>query len=552
MASCALSLVIVSGIMVIYHDQFWWPVDEGVYAYVAQRANAGDVVHRDLIDLHGGYGNILNALAFRVFGEDLLSLRYPLVAITIVQCVIAYILLKSRGAAVAFVGTLVVATFSFVLFPNPSANWHALFFFFCLSLCLEKLDQTSRIRLLLAGAIIGMCFFTRQLSGVFLALGLVCVLLAEAPRNDTNTRTPAILIGSIASIGTLAYILSKQQVFAFVWAGVWPLALTASAMLNARVSWDHAGRSAGLVTVGFVTSGLPLALWAWINGAFSYWVSDIFFAALMINGQEFISTASFLNILLLAWHNIASTVAITPIVSGIAWVFLVLSVPLLGALASRDFNRDGSISPTVLLSVFWAISALHYQIPIYLFFVLPVILVSLLILRPKVTVIAATLGVCVWALYFQAAQPLERGLSGIVAGQVGERNQPANLPRVSLRIQQGDTALFREVIDQIETKATATELLMSIPMEPQLNFMTGRKSPVRYYGTPLGLRNEQDVREAIVALNEAAPLFVVSRRVDKYLTPLSAVLLEHVRTQSPDPIQIGPFDLYRYRGHQSE
>lgn len=106
--SAVLSALCAAAIFFQFHDQFWWPVDEGVYAYVAQRANAGDIIHRDIIDLHTGYGNILNALSFPVFGEDLLSLRYPLVLISAFQCFVAFILLRDRGPWVGGGGTLPV------------------------------------------------------------------------------------------------------------------------------------------------------------------------------------------------------------------------------------------------------------------------------------------------------------------------------------------------------------------------------------------------------------------------------------------------------------
>jgi hypothetical protein len=48
------TLTLVAALLWQFHDRFWWPVDEGVYGYVAQRLLAGDVIHRDLIDLHGG------------------------------------------------------------------------------------------------------------------------------------------------------------------------------------------------------------------------------------------------------------------------------------------------------------------------------------------------------------------------------------------------------------------------------------------------------------------------------------------------------------------
>lgn len=543
-----LALISVAVIFFNYHDQFWWPVDEGVYAYVAQRANAGDIIHRDIIDLHGGYGNLLNALAFRVFGEDLLSLRYPLVAISFAQCIIAFVLLKEHGRAVALVGAITVAAFSFVQFPNPSANWHALGAFFCLCLCLEKMPRRSSARLFLAGVILGLCFFTRQLSGVFLGLGLICVLLAEAPGGKAGSRVPTFLIGGISLLGLLAYLISKQHFFGAIWGGVWPLGLLLIITIRTRMHWSFAGRTSALVTAGFILAGLPLAILALSQGAFSFWISDILFTALLINGQAFVAQASFLTLLQMAWQNIFGATGVVPLLSGTAWIFLVLSVPALGAYVFVQQHTGKLIRPTTVLAVFWAIGALHYQIPIYLFFALPAVLLALLLVRPSPPVLVTMIVVSGWALVFQAGQPLERGLAGVVAGHRTESNTRANLPRISLRVQAEDAATFSQVINAIERTALPAEPLMTLPMDPELNFMTGRTSPVRYYGTPLGLRQEGDVDDTLVALDAVAPLFVVHRRQDKYLTALSERLLEQVRARSDAPVSIGPFDLYRYRG----
>ena len=48
------ALGIVAALLWHFHNRFWWPADEGVYAYVAQRILAGDRMHLDLIDFHGG------------------------------------------------------------------------------------------------------------------------------------------------------------------------------------------------------------------------------------------------------------------------------------------------------------------------------------------------------------------------------------------------------------------------------------------------------------------------------------------------------------------
>lgn len=549
-AAASFAFLFVAFVMVKFHNQFWWPADEGVYAYVAQRYNLGDIIHRDIIDLHAGYGNLLNAFAFRIFGEDLLSLRYPLVALTFLQSFIAYILLKHRGNLAAVAGAVAMAAFSFVQFPNPSANWHALSTFFCLCLCLEKLPKHSIARVLLAGVIVGVCFFTRQLSGVFLALGLVCVLMSESTSNTCGSRSPALLIGGISIAGLIGYLASKQHLSGLFWGGVWPLGLLIITTMRSRMTWSYAIKKTSLVGFGFGLAGLPLAIIALYQGSFSYWVSDILFTALIINGQDFIRLANYLTLLPLAADSIIWGSGLVPRLSGAAWIILILSVPALGYYANKILYRDKFIEPSVVLAVFWAIGALHYQIPIYLLFVLPAVLFAVLLAHPRPVVMMAMISLSVWSLNYQAGQPLERTVSGIISGQRSAPNIRSDLPRVSLEIQAADIKLYQQVVDAINDQARPDEPLMTLPMEPQLNFMTGRESPVHYYATPLGLRTESDVNLSLEKLNAAAPLFVVHRRQDKYLTPLSAKLLSQIQARSGSPQPIGPFDLYRYLGSQ--
>ena len=74
-----LALVAVAGVNVwilwTFHDQHWYPADEGNYAHVAERILQGDVLHRDIQDLHAGLINFVNAGAFAAFGLDLVSMR---------------------------------------------------------------------------------------------------------------------------------------------------------------------------------------------------------------------------------------------------------------------------------------------------------------------------------------------------------------------------------------------------------------------------------------------------------------------------------------------
>lgn len=550
--SATLSSLCAGCIFFLFHDQFWWPVDEGVYAYVAQRANAGDVIHRDIIDLHTGYGNILNALSFRVFGEDLLSLRYPLVLLAAFQCVVTFVLLRRRGAWVAFAGTFTVAAFSFVQFPNPSANWHALGAFFCLCLVMEELKPGSTPRLIAAGFLVGVCFFTRQLSGALLGVGLAAVLLSEVnvSTDEKDSRIPAFLVCGTLAIFLLAYIGVKKDLFGLAWAGLWSLGLLLTLSLRTRMSWSYAGRTFGFVLLGFALAATPIVVWVTMQGAFTFWLTDIFVSSIQITEHDFISTASFADILRMSVQNIFTGAGVIPALSGFAWIFLLLSVPIVGALANTKLARSTETAPTVILAVFWAISALHFQIPVYLFFALPATLLALWVLRPNVLTSMTLLAVSGWALIFQASQPVQRGMEGIVAGERWPANVQADLPRVSLRISARDAVLFQSVLEAIDEVAGPDERLMTIPMEPEFNFITNRESPVGYYGTSFGLRSDQDIDDSIAALDTAAPLFVVHRRVDKYLNARGADLLERIQMRSAAPEQFGPFDLYRYLGPQ--
>ena len=62
-----------------YYDKTWYPPDEGNYATVAERVLNGEVLNLQVQDIHPGYVTFVNAAALRIFGVDLLSLRYPLV-----------------------------------------------------------------------------------------------------------------------------------------------------------------------------------------------------------------------------------------------------------------------------------------------------------------------------------------------------------------------------------------------------------------------------------------------------------------------------------------
>lgn len=546
--AATVSLAMVVALVIYFHDQFWWPVDEGVYAYVAQRILAGDRLHIDLIELHGGYGNLLNALAFHIFGQDLLSLRYPLALLTILQSALLFWLIRQRGALVAGIAAFAACALSFIQFLNPSANWYALFLCVLTIVVAWRVDETSSKGLAILGFLVGLCFFTRQLSGVILALGTLTWLMLRQQGKPGHRALVGKCFVAFLGVGVAAYILSKANLTAVVLVGVWPLWMLSITFMRSNLDIGGLSRMLGWLIAGAIGAALPLIVYHATNGALLAWMHDIFLVALRIHVQDFIAQADYVELLVSATASIISATSFTAAISGLGWITLILLIPLAGYCCVRNVRLaadPSEVHPLTVIAPFWALTAIHYQIPIYLFFALPVVVVAFLFVRPDRITMLTVFMLSIWAIVFHAGQPLSRGYLGTIEGHGARHYTPAELPGVSLRITPQDQADFSAVISRIEAEARPGEALMTLPMEPELNFMTGRKSPVRYYGTPLGLTNEAELDDTMSRLKAAAPLFIVHRRDDKYLTLLSARLLGEVRKLSPAPQSIGPFDLYR-------
>lgn len=533
-----------------FHDRFWWPVDEGIYAYVAQRLNAGDVLHRDLIDLHAGYVNWLHAVAFRIFGEDLLSLRYPLAGLTLIQAGLAASLLRPIGPWQAALAALAATCFSFIQFINPSANWYALFLVFATAWVLTRIDASRARDAILVGFLIGLCFLLRQLSGVLLAIGVMTWLLTRHLPAGEGRAVLARTLVIIMALGLSVYLWSKGSAVGILMIGVWPLAVLLLSIRSLRVADVVVARLILNLAAGAALAAMPLILYHLMEHSLGAWLNDILFTALLIHEQDFIARSSFLTLIiggllgLTAWRDPVA------FLNGLFWLTLCLMPAMLGVAMLRDAIGRFALRqshPLPIMALFFAVVALHFQIPVYLFFAMAPVLVALILIvapdwRGKAGGVALA-ALCAVAILYQAGQPLSRGLAGIIRGDRVALDGREGLPRADLRIERSDQEVFGQVLARIESEPD--DFLFTLPMDPEFNFITGRPAPVAYFGTPLGLRRDDDVGVTMARLMAAAPLFIVHRRDDKYMTPLSQDLLARIRTLVPLRESYGPFDLYR-------
>lgn len=537
----AVALVALAVVMHFF-DRFWLPADEGVYAYVAERIIDGDVPYRDVQDLHAGYVQLVNAAAFALMGIDLVSLRYPLALATVLQAVLVFVLLRSSGLLVAVSGGLAAAALTFIQFLNPTANWYALFVAVLATMALAS-PSRSAWRVVAIGFLLGALFLVRQLTGVLFAMGALTYLLLEAHAAAPAFARRAVLARSLIAVmalGLAGYLVAKVEMFAALLYGLWPLLILAWALTHLRPPDRAVARLIGWLLSGSLLAAAPLLVYVCVNGAFSAWLRDSFITANRLSRLDFLSTPGYLDLLELAAGNVRHPVNAVAAANGLFWVCLVLAPPVVGILTLRYLSQvmrrpsPRPVHPLPITVPFFALVSVHYQIPIYLFFSAAPLLWALLwhagerSAFARSTAAATVLALSVVGLLWQAGQPLSRGWAGVVSGRTVALAATGTLPKASLRMETEDYDTYRSLLAAINRYAGPADRLLTAPQNPELYFLSGRRPPVKFFSTAIGLRGEGDVRDAAAVLRADPPAVIVRRPADKYNTTLGDALLASV------------------------
>jgi hypothetical protein len=523
-----------------FHDRFWWPPDDGAYGYIAERLLHGDVLNRDVQDIHPGYVHFLHALTFRVFGIDLLALRYPLSLLTVVQAGIVFQLMRRLGIYAAISGAAAIAALTFIQFLNPTANWYALFLTLSIIAVLTW-DKPGPRRDVLCGFLLGLLFLFRQPTSVFIAAGTLVVLLTEDFGALGSTRRWAARLALAVTFAVLAAYLARYgNPVGLVLFGTWPLAIIAAAMPHAAVPPAAVIGLMARLFAGALLASLPLQAYHLFNGSFGIWLADIFGSSWNLVALEFFDHATYLSIIVLAIRG-----AIEPeaVLAAAFWLLLLTAPVLLGArvtwlMAAR--RAPSGQAPLMVLAVFYGLVSVHYEIPIYLFYSAGLTSVALIVAAPdglfRRLACTAVLAACTIGMFQQAGQPLSRGLVGVAEGKRAAFWTPG-LPKASLLIETADRRAYADLIAIIQAESGPQDAILVIPMNPELYFLADRRAPVRYYTTGFGLRDRRNVADAVALLASVdRPRIVMHRVADKYNTPLSDELMAAVER------------LYVYRG----
>jgi len=573
-------------------DAHWVADDEGLLGQGAERVLHGELPHRDFADVYTGGLSAWHALAFRVGGVDLLTLRY---AMLLVACVWLPVLFACALRFVPPVGaailTLVAVVWSVPNYPAAMPSWYTLFLATFGFFALLRHIETGRRRWLLAAGVTGGLSILVKVTGLFFVAASALYLVASnaqppesAQRRDERLHRPVVLLGLAgfvaALVGLLRQSLDPPHLYHFLLPG---LALALGAGVAAARSGGALGGLRGLVTeAGILSAGvlLPLIVFAIpyvTTDSLSALIEGVFVAprVRLTGGAAFaprppsMAAPALLLLLVLAassvvrpqfrWVPVAAaglTLAAafaaggTEVTYWIGWLAASQLTPMLvvAGCAVLMLRPPATAQARAKLYLVLAVAGLcsfvqfPFAAPIYFCFIAPLTLLAAAAVcdalgwtdrRPH-AVVALLLG------WFAVAWLNGRGESRLWYG-LSPRIPvvPLGIPRASLRTPEPDARLYREVVDVVHRHARG-DYIYAGPEAPEVYFLTGRRNPTRSLldfteprldtgSIDLALLRERGVTVLVINTHPKA-----SRRVSDSLTAVLAA-------EYPGARQLGKF-----------
>lgn len=540
-----------------FHDHFWYPSDEGNYAHVAQRLLAGQVLNLQVQDVHAGYINFVNAAALKLFGTNLLSLRYPLVFIALAQGALVFALVNKRaGLAMGASASVAITALGVIQFLNPTANWYCLFFAILITCCFDWIPRERASRLFIVGLLIGMVLLFRQLSGILLAIGVLAYVLIDTPASKrVHPATLPRLLIAIMTAGLAWYFFRTTDLVGFFLFGLCPFAVLVWLWTHTGMENRQLVRVITQLSLGGITAALPLLLYHLINGSLGTWLEDVAFGAAKLTKLGFMNQKLFGILGKSALYQTLRFDSFGEVVNGLYWIALLLLALVNGVLVVRflsrrsDFVSRGLALP--VLAVFYAIVSIHFQIPIYVYytagFSLVACLVHLTSKRARFALIPVALGLSAIGVYYHAAQPLSRSQSDVLKGirAAPDLGNDGSLMRSSLKIQPDDRVGYAELIRLIESETKPGETIFALPSSAELYFLSGRENPFRFYNSALGIRTDRELQLVINTIVNRPPKLVMYKPSDKYNTPYSKEIMTLVGQRYAYLGKMHGFEVYR-------
>jgi hypothetical protein len=555
----AVAVAISAVILLRYYDRMWVAGDEGYYGHIADRVLAGEVLHRDVQAMHPGYVYLLDALALRVFGRSLVSLRYPLVGLGVLQAAIiaCFFLRRSRPAAV--VAATLFTSLSYVLFPTPSVHWYCLGVLVFLIAALRWVPRDSPWRPLVVGFLVGVEGFLRQLTGVFVGVGAAAYLMAE-PRPvapdpaavPAETRAPRLARGVTGAFAVLigAYLLVKSSLLAAFLFGTGVPILLGAAAYRTSLDGRQTLRLLALLAAGCAFAAAPLLAYHLLTHSLGDWYRDSVVSALGLSDLEYVKIRRYAWILKQASVQVIRPKGLGLVANGAFWVALMLAPLAVALAAARAAVRAKTwVHPLPFLAVFYAPVAVHFEAPAYIFFATAPVAVGLywFFADGRRGAVAAALAVALSAVALRYhAGPPGRHILGAVGGK-RVALVPAGIPGVGLRIEPQDRETYVRLLEIIRRETSPGDPILAVPGAAELHFLSGRRNPTPCPYLVYGVMTESSLRKVLDDLRRDPPALVFHAPSMPYNTPNTDRVMAEVRSRYTLMARVREVDVYGRR-----
>jgi len=134
----------------------WVPADDGILGQSALRVMQGQLPHRDFAEIYTGGLSVIHAVAFRVFGVSLMSLRLCAFLFFLAWIpAVYYVALRFTKALPAGLITLVAVAWSYPNYPAAMPSWYNLFLATFGAAALLRYVEARRLRWLFVAGVCG-------------------------------------------------------------------------------------------------------------------------------------------------------------------------------------------------------------------------------------------------------------------------------------------------------------------------------------------------------------------------------------------------------------
>lgn len=545
-------LLLNAFLLMTFYNRSWAPHDDGYWAHVAERVLRGSILNQEIQSRHTGFLHFLNAEIFTLFGVHLKSLRLPLLFLSLLQSLLVFRFFPKEKWLEAFLAGVAITALGYIQSPTPASHWYCLFLTLLLASWIHGVPISQRGRILAAGFLCGMIFLFRQLSGIFVGIGLLAYLALES--NNSN-KSPAFFAKALIGLSILwltHYLIQAGSLLSFALLGFWPLYFLFLCLIRTRQNSFETLRVLASLGIGFFLAVLPLLIYLCQHGAFRIWWRDIYVqASQMIESMPYKNWSDYALYIVGGLAQFTQGPSLALRANGLYWFFLPLMAFLNGFILMILFRKKVPIRELGLsfFSIFFALTSHTLAIPIYLYYSVGFSLVSLLFLSHLFPLRGLSLlsgFLILVGIYFHAGQPAQRGSESILRGE-RESLVQSQINKINLFIQPKDEALYRDILQTIDDLSLPEETIWVFPNNPEIYFLADRQNASRINFLPMALKSSEDVEEFSQKLFSESPALILFNSRDKYNTEASRRLIEKIRARFDQVKEIGDFEIYRDR-----